>query len=98
MDKRKRIYIATYVDDIMVFSKEPLSVIKEIESTYSLKGVGTPRFYLGGDILELDEHWTKANVKTSLSAETYITNMIPKFMKLLNLVTLAKSSKPMSPS
>ena len=26
-------YIGTYVDDIMVFSKEPLSVIKEIEST-----------------------------------------------------------------
>src|SRR5210317_1840693 len=41
-------YIATYVDDIMVFSRDPMPIIKRIRKAFGLKGVGTPEYYLGG--------------------------------------------------
>ena len=42
-------YIATYVDDLLVFSKDPMNIIKEIKTDYDLKGVGKPEYYLGGN-------------------------------------------------
>ena len=47
-------YIARFVDDVIAFSKDPLKIMKELETTYVMKGVGAPRYYLGGDVLELD--------------------------------------------
>lgn len=32
-------YIATYVDDLLVFSKRPMDIIDTIRKTYELKGV-----------------------------------------------------------
>ena len=42
-------YVATYVDDILVFSKDPMGIIEEIRKDYMLKGVGKPEYYLGGN-------------------------------------------------
>jgi hypothetical protein len=33
-------YLATYVDDIFIWSKDPMAVIKALEKTYMLKNVG----------------------------------------------------------
>jgi hypothetical protein len=33
-------YLATYVDDILMWSKDPMAVIKALEKTYMLKSVG----------------------------------------------------------
>ena len=41
-------YIETYVDDLLVFSKNPMQIIDTIKQTYDLKGVGAPEYYLGG--------------------------------------------------
>jgi hypothetical protein len=38
-------YLATYVDDILIWSKDPMAVIKALEKTYILKGVGIPEYY-----------------------------------------------------
>ena len=43
--------IATYVDDLLVFSKEPMAIINELKKIYILKGVGEPEYYLGGCLL-----------------------------------------------
>ena len=43
-------YIATYVDDLLVFSKRPMAILDKIRETYDLKGVGAPEYYLGGDV------------------------------------------------
>ena len=48
-------YIACYVDDIMIFSRDTQAIIKEVETSYSLKGVGYPEYYLGGNIEVLRE-------------------------------------------
>ena len=42
-------YVATYVDDILAFSKDPMSIIEEVRKDYMLKGVGKPEYYLGGN-------------------------------------------------
>jgi hypothetical protein len=40
-------YIATYVDDVLVYSKYPMRRIKELQLDYVLKGIGITRYYLG---------------------------------------------------
>ena len=47
-------YLATYVDDVLVWSKDPVSVIEILKKTYIMKGVGVPSYYLGGDVTYLD--------------------------------------------
>ena len=32
-------YVATYVDDILAFSRDPMSIIEEIRKDFDLKGV-----------------------------------------------------------
>ena len=41
-------YLATYVNDILIFSKKPMEIIEALRATYTLKGVGEPQYYLGG--------------------------------------------------
>ena len=38
-------YIATYIDDLLIASKDPRLIIKELERTDTLKGVGDPIYY-----------------------------------------------------
>jgi hypothetical protein len=37
-------YLATYVDDILIWSKDPMTVIKSLEKTYMPKSVGIPEY------------------------------------------------------
>jgi hypothetical protein len=41
-------YLATYVDEILIWSKDSMTVIEALEKTYMLKSVGIPEYYLGG--------------------------------------------------
>ena len=77
-------YIATYVDDLLIMSKEPMALIAEFKKTYVLKGVGEPEYYLGGNvIMELDEHWKRDGINIALSAETYIQQAIERLERIL---------------
>jgi hypothetical protein len=72
-------YLSTCVDDILIWSKDPMAVIKSLEKTYMLKGVGIPEYYLGGNLQFLGEAWFFQGLGLALSAKTYIQNVIPKF-------------------
>jgi hypothetical protein len=50
-------YLATCLDEIFVWSKDPMAVIKSLEKIYILKGVGIPEYYLGGSVEFLVEAW-----------------------------------------
>jgi hypothetical protein len=90
-------YLATYVDKILAFSGDPMGIIKVIKESYSLKGVGAPKYYLGGNIDEVSEkQWIEDGVLTALSARTYITNVMEKFEKLCGVEQFAKANCPMS--
>ena len=52
-------YIARYVDDVIVFSKDTMLVIQELKRTYLMKGVGKPQYYLGGDVVGMGPEWEK---------------------------------------
>ena len=43
-------YIATYVDNLLIFSKDPIQVIELLKKEYTLKGVGEPEYYLGENL------------------------------------------------
>jgi hypothetical protein len=68
-------HIATYLDDILSFSKDPMTVIKSLKTSYVLKGVGEPEYYLGGDIVITPE------AKVALTAKTYILRAVEKYEK-----------------
>jgi hypothetical protein len=48
-------YLATYVDEILIWIKDPMAVIKSLEKTYMLMSVGIPEYYLGGNVEFLGE-------------------------------------------
>jgi hypothetical protein len=74
-------YLATYVDDILIWSKDPMGVIKVLEKTYMIKSAGIPEYYLGGSLEFLGEAWNNQGLgyDLSLSEKTYIQNVILKF-------------------
>jgi hypothetical protein len=71
------------VDDIIVISTNPMSIIEKLRETYILKGVGTPEYYLGGNFHQLKDPILHAmHIKTALSAKTYIGNVLEKFERM----------------
>jgi hypothetical protein len=86
-------YLATYVDDILIWSKDPMSVIKSLEKMYLLKTVGIPEYYLDGNVKILGEAWKNQGLGLAISARTYIQNIIPKFENLFG-----KELKPIKTS
>ena len=78
-------YIATYVDDILAFSKDPMKLIEIIKTDYVLKGVGIPEYYLGGNVDEVtDKDLLATGVRTILSAKTYIWNALGKLESMFD--------------
>lgn len=88
-------YIARYVDDLMVFAKDPMDIMNKLQEVYVLKGVGTPRYYLGGDVLDLNEHWAAEGQTRALSAQTYIQNCLPKLAEMLNMDRFPRKNTPL---
>ena len=75
-------YIASYVDDLLIWTRDENSILDDIRKEFDLKNVGPPDYYLGGNVEYLTEHWTKENIGLGFSGKTYIENMIPKFEEL----------------
>ena len=75
-------YIATWVDDLLVASRNPNAIMDELRQDYILKGVGIPEYYLGGNVDILGEQWEKEGIKYALSAQTYVKNVVEKFETL----------------
>ena len=81
-------YIARYVDDILVISKDPVSIIKEIQKDFWIKekSIAKPEYFLGGNIHFLAEEyptWKKKDISIGLSAKTYIENIIQKVERII---------------
>ena len=74
-------YLAIYVDGILIWSKDPMAVIKSLEKTYLLKNVGIPEDFLGGNVEFLGDLWKYQGLGLAISARTYILKC-PKFESL----------------
>ena len=87
-------YLARFVDDVIAFAKDPMSIMKELEKTYTMKGVGKPQYYLGGDVIDTSEDWNKLGITTAFSAQTYIQNCLPKLASMCGIEQFHKSRTP----
>jgi len=90
-------YIARYVDDVMCFSKNPEKIIHYLEEFYTMKGVGYPQFYLGGDVVEFPPSWKQHNVTFGLSSHTYIKNCVENLERMCD-TNFKKVSVPHDPN
>jgi hypothetical protein len=76
-------YIASYFDDIIVVSKDTMELIERLKQAYSLKGIGTPEYCLGGNFSQVeDPELTAKGIRPALSAETHIINSVEKFERM----------------
>ena len=90
-------YIATHVDDLLIVSRNPSEIIKNLEKRYDLKGTGVPEHYLGGNVDQHKNEQKKDDVTWSQSARTYITNVTAKIEKMFE-VELRHYQSPMDSS
>jgi hypothetical protein len=65
-------YLATFVDDIFIWIKDPMTVIKSFKKTYMLKSVGIPEYYLGVNVELLGEAWQNQELGYAISVKAYI--------------------------
>ena len=87
-------YIARYVDDILIFSKEPEELIKCLKLVYPLQGVSVPEYYLGGDF---KIHKSSNGIETfAFGAKTYLSNVCERIEKLLMNIVLKKYETPLA--
>ena len=77
-DKRDHYeYLASYVNDILVWSKDPMAVMEDLKKVYTMKGVGIPEYYLGGDVESLMNTGTRRTLLwPSLHKHTSKTSLL----------------------
>ena len=74
-------YLCTWVDDIIVASKNARAILEEfrVKARYTLKGVGTPSYYLGGNFGRISTTLLPGKKNTCFfSAQTYFENVCGK--------------------
>ena len=76
-------YIGTYVDDLLIASKNPQELIDALKETYVLKGVGIPEYYLGADVIQAPEEWNMEPIDWIIASKTYTRLVIEKFELLM---------------
>jgi hypothetical protein len=59
-------YLASNVDDILIWSMDPIAVRKSLEKTCMLNSVGIPEYYLGGNVEFLGEAWKNQELGLAL--------------------------------
>src|SRR5687767_3735345 len=87
-------YICRCVDDVIVFAKDPMTVMQELKSTCTMNGVDKPLYYLGGVVIELGPELEKEDIQQAFSAETYTTNILPKLAKSCGIEESRKFNTP----
>jgi hypothetical protein len=58
------------VDEILIWSKDLLVIIKSLEKTYMLKSVRIYKYHLGGNVEFLGEAWKNQGLGLAISAKT----------------------------
>ncbi len=85
-------YICTYVDDLLVMSKNPEKFMDELQKTFKMKGVGPPTYHLGADFFCHD------NGQLSWGSKTYIRKILSQYEKLFPDDKLSRRiSTPLEP-
>ena len=85
-------YLCTYVDDLIIMSKEPEKFMDKVQKTFKMKGVGPPTYHLGSDFVR------RSNGLLSWGSKTYITKILAQFERLYpNKKFSKKTTTPIVP-
>jgi len=87
-------YVCTYVDDLLVAMKDPNSFMKALQAepyNYKLKGVGPPRYHLGGDFFQ-DPDGTLC-----YGCQTYIRRLADTYKQLFGEDPKTNGKRPITP-
>ena len=77
-------YICTYVDDVLVMSKNLKAILDEMQRTFKMKGVGLPTYHLGADFVR------RPNGQLSWGSNTYIKKILGQFERLFPDIKLGR--------
>ena len=88
-------YVIRYVDDLLIFSRSPATIVDKLREVYNLKGGSTPDYFLGADIKSYTDK--NGNIHRAISAHTYIQNICAK-IETLTKSPLKSYDSPMAPS
>ena len=79
-------HLCTWVDDLIFASKNPMWLMNLLEKKYkyTLKGVGSPEYYLGADIKRVDKDVVDKGVLT-MGSTTHVKRYLENFERLLGL-------------
>jgi hypothetical protein len=83
--------ILVYVDDVLIFSKDPQTIMNKLSELYELKpeSVKEPDVYLGADIVKVQ--LGDGRTVWGMSRKTYVKNSVKVVEALLREDTLMRS-------
>ena len=77
-------FVGKYSDDLMVMARDPMKILERLmqpRGPYKMKGVGTPEYYLGGDVKIVYKNDRISEML--LNAKTYVTQLTKKIEDLM---------------
>ena len=86
-------YIAVYVDDLLIASRDPKAIIKSLKSSpvnVKLKGTGELNFHLGCDYFHDDDNGT-----LSYGPKKYIGRMVDAYIRMFGSRPSTKCTSPL---
>ena len=67
------------LDDILIWSKDPMAEIKSLEKIYLLKNVGIPEYFLIGNEEFIGESWTTVKNEQNEDVPLFLHDIHKKF-------------------
>jgi hypothetical protein len=78
-------FVAKYIDNLLIIAKSPMDILEKLKKPvgpYEFKGIGSPEYYLGGDVkITYEGNLIK---ELALSAKTYVMRICSKLEQLMN--------------
>ena len=87
-------YISAWVDDLIVFSKDPMKVVNELKKKFTLKGVGKPEYFLAADM----GHKETPEKVFTMGCTTYIKKILGEFERIMGCSPKKGIMSPLDPN
>ena len=86
-------YLTTWVGDIIVFDKDPMITIKQLEQRYILKGIGKPEYFIGADMA----HKEVPETVFVMGSWTYVKKIVSEYERIMGFGTPKNVTTPLEP-
>ena len=84
-------YICRYVDDLIIAAKNAMEIIEQMKTRFILKGVGEPKYHLGGDF----ERRTEPEKVLTWGSKTYIDRCLERYQAMFGELPRKNTHSPL---